>query len=705
MSSLARYALGLLLTVVSLAPVLLASVRLRRRLLADWDGIEARVCEGVIALGLLTVALELTGIVGAFTRVGVVAGSVVVAAAVWLGAGKVVLDVRVRPEPDHPPRSSVAAPALAVVSVAVVGAAWSGWTIYFLGHGVGRVDSLWYHLPAAARFVQTGAILHLQYFDANPITVFYPFGAELFHAWGLLLYGGDLLSPILNLGWAGLALAAAAAIGRPYGRAPHCVVAVAIVLGGPGLVDTQPGSAYNDVVCIALLLCAVAMVVRGGGEVRSSIPAAIAAGLALGTKFTMIVPVLALAIGVVVIAARGNRGRQALTWAAGLFLLGGVWYLRNLVTVGNPLPSLSLQLGPLSLPSPHSTTQNFTVAQYLFDGNVWRDFFVPGLRRSLGPAWSALLLLAVAGALGALIGKRTRVIRLLGVVAIISGVAFLASPQALGVPGAPAFFVFNVRYAAPALVLSLLLLAVAPVSRGSWVSNVGLVVAAAVLAITELDPGIWPSGLGLAPFDRPLRGSSAILGALVGVALLLAGGLRFVLPRHAPRRTAPTKLAPALGLSTLLVGLVAGGLVAEHYAQRRYAAQAPLPAIYRWAQRVRNGRIGLVGFTEQYPLVGAGDSNYVQYIGASRPHRGFAAISGCREWREAVNRAGYRWVVVAPPGFPLGSAAGPEVAWTLSRAPAAAVIDERPGGPFTAQQVVLLRIDGVLDPAGCPSGR
>src|SRR5205085_3461046 len=40
------------------------------------------------------------------------------------------------------------------------------------------VDTLWYHLPQAARFVQTGSILHLHYFDNDPVTAFYPSRSE-----------------------------------------------------------------------------------------------------------------------------------------------------------------------------------------------------------------------------------------------------------------------------------------------------------------------------------------------------------------------------------------------------------------------------------------------------------------------------------------------------------------------------------------------
>ena len=97
--------------------------------------------------------------------------------------------------------------------------------------------------------------------------------------------------------------------------------------------------------------------------------AALAAGLALGTKYTMLLPVAALTVGVLVIAPRGQRLRRGGVWLVGLTITGGFWYLRNLVVVGNPLPSLGAKLGPLVLRNLSNEGGSIsTVAHYLFDG-------------------------------------------------------------------------------------------------------------------------------------------------------------------------------------------------------------------------------------------------------------------------------------------------------------------------------------------------
>jgi hypothetical protein len=274
---------------------------------------------------------------------------------------------------------------MAVLAVTIVSADWATRTVDAYNHGMTTTDTLWYHMPFAARFVQQGTILPLHYVDSQSVTVFFPATSELFHALGILFMGNDVLSPLINSGWMAIALLAAWCVGRPFAVAPVTLTGVAALLATPGLVATQPGGAYDDIVGLALLLSCVALLVTSatlGGEKRfaGQAIAALAAGVALGTKFTFIAPVGALTVGIWILARRGRRWTEGAVWILLVALTGGFFYARNLIAVGNPLPALALRLGPLELPSPAVTTPSSTFAHFIFNQRDWRLYFLPGLR-------------------------------------------------------------------------------------------------------------------------------------------------------------------------------------------------------------------------------------------------------------------------------------------------------------------------------------
>ena len=449
--------------------------------------------------------------------------------------------------------------------------------------------------------------------------------------------------------------------------------------------------------CIALLLAPVAILVNGGLALGPSAFAAVAAGLGLGTKFTMVIPALALGIGVVAISPPGRRLRQTGIWAAGLGVFGGYWYVRNLVAVGNPVPTVSLHVGPLSLPAPHVSTPLASVAHSLTDGHAWSTYFLPGLQESFGPAAWALIALSAAGSLLALVAGRDRLQRLFGAVAILTTVGFLLTPQ----PDGLFIFAANVgRLAAPPLALGLVLLPIQPALRAPRAATAWLAGAFAILVATEINPSIWPTGLSLTRYDQPVRGAAAGVGAAIGLAILALGlGSRLI-----RRRWIESHLSGRLLAAAATAAIVIGGwFVGDYYTTHRYLASSPLPSIFHWAQGVHHARIGIVGNVLQYPLYGAGDTNYVQYIGAHGPHGAFGPITTCAAWRRAVNVGHYGWLVLTPVSFPLNplTKIAPEVAWTRSSPAATLVHREQAKVGVTGDTAELFRVTGSLDPAAC----
>jgi hypothetical protein len=576
------------------------------------------------------------------------------------------------------------------VAVAVLAADWGARVAVALRGGMESVDTVWYHLPQAARFVQDASVTGIHFFDSEPLTAYYPATASLFHGFGIMAFGGDPMSPLLNLGWVAMALLAGWCIGRRWGMGPSCTTAVAVVAATPIMSATQPGGGYSDTAALACFLAAVGLVVNARERRAAFVLGGVAAGLAIGVKLTLIAPVAALTAGMVVLFRR-ERTRTAFAWVAAVGLAGGFWYLRNLIYAGSPFPPAELSVGPFDLPHAPVATPSFTLAGYLTDVDRWRDVFAPGLAEAYGPAWWALLALAAAGLALAVARGGSREVRVLGWVGIGCALAFVFQPQALGVEGNPFLFKNNLRYPTPALALGLALLPVAPdLRRGArawWVlAGLGLL----LLAI-QLDPGVWPTEIRDHAFEPPVRGTPAVLGLAAGAAVLAAGLTVSAIP--ARRRS--------LLIGAALVLAVLGYPLASRYTDHRYEASSPLPSTYAWAQGIRDARVGITGFFLQYPLYGRDASNHVQYVGMRGPHGAYAPPRDCRSWAAAVNDGNYDFVVTAPPNFPAPYGRRPEgveAGWTR-RDPAAREVQVE--AAVGRARVAVFRLSGDLDPRLC----
>ncbi len=701
---------GYLAGVVELAVVLgslgFAATRLRGRLLAAWEGAPARLAEAVIGIALLVWVGELLGVVGLLAE-----GSLVGACAL---VGLAALALR-RGEPGAaPPAAPV--PALAMlVTVGVTGLLFAHWglqTKASLNNGVNNFDSLWYHLPYAADIAQSGSVTGFHHTETVFLNWFYPQNSELIHAAGMLLWDRDTLSVFVNLGWLGLSLLSAWCIGRPWGRGPHCLVAAGLVLEAHTLIFREPGSGKNDVVASALVLAAVALLVSGWAasrgkegagqdEQRAALamePAALAiaglaAGLAVGTKLTVLATVGALSLVVFALAVRGARLRATAIWLGPVLAGGAYWYLRNLIAVGNPLPQIR-HLGPLHLSGPQrlqTARPDFPVVHYATDTHVWRAYFGPGLHDAFGMLWPLVLAAAVVGAVLAIARSGQPLLQLLGAAALFGLVAYLVTPlSAAGEQGAPIAFAINIRFAIPALVIGLALL---PLGRGlegeraGWALLAGLLL---LLVITDRS-------------DAVLREPERAFAVLVAVLLIGVPALVFYLRE---RGSLPGSGAVACFAALALLIAAIGYPVQRDYLNSRWSDFDPpqhMDSAYRWAAGVRDARIGLAGTTTgflSYGFYGKDLSNRVVYLGQPGPHGAFNAIRTCSAFRRAVNAAGLDYLITGPflnfahQSQPIYS---PEFNWVRS-APALRVISR--DGTAKAR-VTVFRVGGRLDPSGC----
>jgi hypothetical protein len=722
---------GLLAVAISVA---IAGRTTRRAALPTWTGAPALLADAVLAIAVLVLVAELLGLFGILDGVLFVVACVIVGGAavrlepMLVRAGARVAHWRRDEEADQrqAARTSRLELAVAVAIALVVAAQWAGPTLLALDRGIYGGDSLWYHLPFAAHIANTGSVTSLLYTDPLYLNWFYPQVSELVHAGGLLLLGNDFLSPLINLAWLGLALFAGWCIGRPYGSGASSLAAVASVMAANLLFSRQPGNANNDVVAIALFLSAVALLLNarwpahwaGRGPAPAPEPpfgvvlvAGIAAGLALGTKLTVVPPVLALTLGVIWIAGKGHRLRAAGTWIGTMAAGGGYWYLRNLIVSGNPFPWQDI--GPVPHAEALQGRHPYAIVHYATDTDVWGKYFTPALHERLGDLWPAYLALAVI-AVVLVLWRGGRMERMLGAVALISAIAYLLTPLgASGPEGMPVGFRLNIRYLAPGLILALTLLAIPPdfvvarrIRRLGGAERVWRLVTLAVFAVLTV---VSAGAIGAIDTDR-IPGTAALALALVALPLLLVFLSR--------RRLAPVALA-GLGAAALIALAVFGRFAQDDYLDGRYSSSAPhyptteqpaielgqgLGAAYDWARGTRDLKIalsGTMGALFQYGLWGGDSSNEVTYVGEHGSRGSFREIPECPEWIGALNDGDYDYVVTTPTYHqddPAADTAPVEREW-ISRAGNV----QRVAG---AELVDVWRVTGPLDPLACtaPAG-
>ena len=254
MLSFGRFLIDCASLVVSVAGLTAGAYGVRRRVLPVWRGAPARLAEIIFAIALLVIVAQILALAGGFvTRWVVPACLVAGAAGWWVGRGH--RRPVGQPLGSEAPATAPAWTLAALAAIAVTVAQWGVGVRDALTHGMTTHDTLFYHGPDVARFVQGGSPLDQSYAYSDPVVNFFPMNSELIHAFGVVLMGFDSLSPFITLAWLGVAFLAAWCIGRPYGLG-----APAVCVRGSGArlatarLEPSPAGMYNDIAVIALIL-------------------------------------------------------------------------------------------------------------------------------------------------------------------------------------------------------------------------------------------------------------------------------------------------------------------------------------------------------------------------------------------------------------------------------------------------------------------
>ena len=706
--SLGDYTLGCLGLIACVAPAAYAASGLRRRLLGGWEGTSALLVDAIATVALLTFAMQLVGVAGLFSPLPLLLAS-------WLVSGLVLVLAKRLPRSEDASAGGAGnregaglQVALGLVGVAFLFAHWATGLQDVWDRGMLSADTIWYHGPFAARIAEQGSVWPLHFTDPAYLNWFYPQNSELQHALGIAFTGHDVLSPFVNLAWLALALLGAWCLGRPFGAAGLCVLAVSVLLDTGTMVPRQAGTMANDVAPVALLLAVAGLLVTAATRRPADSSArkvtiepavlglvGLAAGLAIGTKLTSGAIFFALGIGLVVIAPKGSRALAAGALAGGTALTGGLWFVRNLVQSGNPIPWLQ-SLGPIDLPGPGRGLEGrdpYSLSHYVFaepGSQAWSEFILPGLDVVLGPLWPAMLLAALAGAvLAAWRPRAGSVGRVLGIAALVGWVAYLFTPlTAAGPEGQPLAFTINLRYAFPALCLGIALLPLEQRLSGHRARLAMALAGLFALVVTTLYSD--------SAFTWSEPGTSLALSIAIGIlAAALVLGVAAAYSRSG-------RLAPYALAGLLAVVFVASWPAQDDYLRNRYAHGGfgfQSNAAARWAKPTSDQSVGLVGTGgaySQYPLYGDRLSNRVQYLGRRGPGGDFRELRGCRALLRAVGEGRYDYVVTTPNldlNRPATLLPDPAAAW-LSRGPATREVaaDERG---------TVFELVGRVDPNSC----
>jgi hypothetical protein len=509
----------------------------------------------------------------------------------------------------------------------------------------------------------------------------------------MVVLRNDLISPFLNFGWMGVALLAAWCVGRPFGLAAATLLGAVLVVGSDMML-VQAGNAPSDIGALACLVAAIAILINGQAATATGlglsvdrgalVVAALAAGLAIGTKVTMLAPVGMISVGILAAGEPGRRARDAAIWLGGLLITGGFWYLRNIAHSGNPLPWI--HAGPFSGPSQEDLYPRpaHSIAEYIANRHAWTDFFLPGFGETLGPLWFVVLFTALAGIVLGLRRRHGALIRIVALAAAATLIAHVFNPiSASGPAEGPYGFASNLRYAAPGIVLGLILL---PLCESRWVVQRLIVpIYALAVAVAAIGSSEWIE-------PQPLA-AIAIGAAAVLVPIWLLRGRP-----NGRRRIAIAALAA--------VAILAGYAQQRQYFDDRYLSDIAPPLdnpgfratsqwglIQTWAREQHGLRIGIVGPPAaygQYVFYGSDLSNEVRYLGEPGPRGGMTQIASCRRWRRIVDAGAFDAIVVTPEEA--DSRLVPQIGWTEGEA-AQPLLRVFPAGVYT--------LSGPLKPAAC----
>lgn len=357
----------------------------------------------VVALSLVVSPFHLLTRGALLTGLGI---GFAAALSAWLLCGK--------PAPPHV-RPALAAlrralrdPVIAVLALAVVcGLVYvAGLTLFTPPNDF---DALWYHLPRAALWKQQHAVAFVERANDHRINATQP-DAEIAVAFGMILDQSERFVGLVQFMSLLAAMLAIGAVARRIGLDQREALFGALAFATLPVVALQASTALNDIVVASLLVGVLAFVccdTRAGWAL-----AAIALGLAIGTKPTAVLALPVIAAAALFVHTPRRWVALMATGLAGL-ALGSVWWLVNLVKTGE-FDADTTAVGAAAFAVGHA---------------------VGGIAGDSGAAHRAPVAL-LTGAVLVMLSRRTRVVLLAALAAAVLAILHILVAREEGAPSA-----------------------------------------------------------------------------------------------------------------------------------------------------------------------------------------------------------------------------------------------------------------------------
>ncbi len=619
----------------------------------------------LVTCGLVGVHL-LPGILGVLAR-----GSVLGAAALWLGAAILIRPSRTAPgsEPaESAPPSERASWLLAGTAVGAIVLFTLAFARDQLVLAPGSVDILNFHLPGIARWIQTGSVWDIHNWVPDTAAGNYPNNGDLVLLAAILPWHSDFLSHLVPYAYYGLGgvtvYAVAAEVGAPRSAA---TAAGCLFLAIPSVVVPALANSFPDVIMFFGFGAGLLFLLRHRRTAATSdlVLAGLALGISFGTKWYAVSSV-AVVVGVWIVARllelRDWRpvARHAAALIGLIVLMGGFWLLRNLVESGNPVFPVKVELFGITIfDAPHDTFRElvgFPIAHYLTDWSVWDEWIIPQYRDSISIP-GALLIGGLVVTFALALWPRTRErlgeggVLLAGIAcALLLFAVYAITPYtAGGLEGMPILVGPDARYMVPALLVAAVLVALATrVHRWGPTAFAAAALVAIFFGLRRASNGTI-SAATLEPLDwlQALLAVLVVLGvawAAVRVGGAVAGRRRLV--------------AVGVGLTALaLVAGIAGWRMQKSFLDTRYVRLDPTTDWIR-ENAPAGARVGVastwgVKYAPPLPAFGPRFENEVAYVGRYEDEMLREYPDGAA-FADALERGGYDYLIVGRgnPGGP-----------------------------------------------------